>query len=198
MAVRPIVIAGEPVLHRGAELITDFDSARFHALVEDLWDTLGAAGGVGLAAPQVGVGLRVFVYDLRVMDLDHHGCVVNPVLQLGKITQGPPDPHDETEGCLSFPGQHYPLRRADWVRLDGFTSAGERLTIEADGFHARCLQHETDHLNGRLFVDRLEASYSRRARKHAKREGFGRPGLSWLPGVDPDPFADDADDSPAG
>lgn len=196
MPVRPIVISGEPVLHRGADLITDFSTPELTTLITDMWDTLEASRGVGLAAPQVGVGLRVFVYDLRIMDMPFHGCLINPVVQPGKVSAEPPHPYDDSEGCLSFPGVHYPLRRADWVRLEGYDQHGERISIEAEGFHARCLQHETDHLNGRLFVDRLESGYARKAKKYAKRSGFGVPGLSWTPGQDPDPFRDDEDPSP--
>lgn len=191
MPVRPIVISGEPVLHRGAELVTDFSSPNLGELLVDMRETLEASRGVGLAAPQVGVGMRVFVYDLRIMDIPHHGTVINPTLQLGKISGDAADPHDDDEGCLSFPGPHYPLKRASWCRLEGFDETGARISIEAEGFHARCLQHETDHLNGRLYVDRLEARYAKKARKFAKQAGYGRPGLSWTPGVDPDPFHSD-------
>lgn len=189
MTVRPIVITGEPVLHRGAALITSFDDD-LADLVADLWDTLVASGGVGLAAPQIGVGKRVFVYDLVIDDTRHAGCFVNPVVRAGKVPEGRPDPDLDNEGCLSVPGFHFPLRRAAEVRIDGLTDTGERQSLDVDGFLARCMQHETDHLNGRLYVDRLDPAYSKKARKAIKREGWGRPGHSWTPGVDADPFAD--------
>ena len=105
-----------------------------------------------------------------------------------------PDPHDESEGCLSVPGESFPLKRGDRASVSGFDAQGNELAFEATGWFARCMQHEYDHLNGFLYVDRLNESWSRKARKAAKRAGWGKPGASWMPGVDPDPFGHDSPD----
>lgn len=188
MTVRPIVITGEPVLHRPAAKVTAFDED-LRALVRDLHETMDAAHGVGLAAPQIGVGLRIFTF---VFDNDddapNRGEILNPVLTLGRITEENPDPDEEAEGCLSVPGHSYPLKRADWVRIAGFDLDGRQIGWEATGWFARVLQHEYDHLDGRLYVDRLNAKWSRKAKKAMKAEGWGASGGTWQPGVDEDPF----------
>lgn len=192
--MRPVLVWGEPVLHRVAAHVENFD-AELARLVEDMFVTMDAAHGVGLAGPQIGVGLRVFVY---AMDNDDgvapRGVVVNPVLALSRISADPPDA-DESEGCLSVPGVHYPLKRADRATVTGQDVTGAPLSFTATGWFARCMQHETDHLNGKLYVDRLAPKQAKKARKAAKANGWGRPGGSWLPGVDPDPFGHDADES---
>lgn len=191
MAVRPVVILGEPVLHRVAARVEHFDDA-LAELVADMFDTMDAARGVGLAAPQIGVGLRVFVYALANDDgVPDRGVLVNPMLTLGRIPPERPDKDADAEGCLSVPGEHYPLRRAERAAVTGQDRTGAQVRFEATGWFARCLQHEVDHLNGKLYVDRLDERYARRARKAARANGWGRPGSSWLPGVDPDPFGHD-------
>lgn len=198
MAVRPIVITGEPVLHQIARRVEAFD-AELADLVTDLYDTMDTAHGVGLAAPQVGVALRLFVYEMGNDDrVAARGVVVNPILTLGKISTDRPDPDDESEGCLSVPGENYPLKRAAHVRVQGFDAAGDPLEFVATGWFARCMQHEFDHLNGKLYVDRLDERWSRRARKAIRKNGWGRPGHSWMPGVDRDPFGHDDLDGPEG
>lgn len=195
MAVRRVVITGEPVLHRPARRVVDFDET-LAALVGDLYDTMDAAHGVGLAAPQIGVGLRVFVYEMPNEDgVPRRGAVVNPMLALGRISTDWPDPDDEVEGCLSVPGEHFPLKRADWVRVSAHDVTGEPLEFGATGWFARCMQHEFDHLNGKLYVDRLDDRQARKARRAIRAQGWGRPGLGWLPGVDPDPFGHDEVDA---
>ncbi len=188
MGVRRVVIAGEPVLHRVAVRVERFDE-QLRELVEDMFETMDAANGAGLAAPQVGVGLRVFVYAMaNDDDAPARGVVVNPILSLSRVPEGRPDHDTEAEGCLSLPGEHFPLKRAEWARVTGQDVTGEPLRFEATGWFARCMQHELDHLNGKLYVDRLDDKQARKARKAAKAHGWGKPGLSWLPGVDPDPF----------
>ena len=198
MSVRPVVITGDPVLHRPARHVPAFDEALEH-LVADMFDTMDAAHGVGLAAPQIGVGLRLFVYEMANDDgVPTRGVVVNPMLTLSRIPQERPDPDLDTEGCLSVPGESFPLQRADHVSVTGFDVAGDPLAFEASGWFARCMQHEFDHLNGLLYVDRLDERQTRRARKAIRAHGWGRPGATWMPGVDPDPFGHDEDDLDAG
>ena len=191
MAVRPIVITGEPVLHRPAARVESFD-AGLRELVADMYETMDAAHGVGLAAPQIGVPLRLFVYEMaNDDDVPARGVVVNPMLSLSKISTDRPDPDTESEGCLSVPGENYPLKRADRVSIVGFDADGEELSFQATGWFARVMQHEFDHLNGLLYVDRLDPKQSKRARKAIRENGWGKGGHSWMPGVDRDPFGHD-------
>ena len=184
MRVRPIVITGEPVLHQRAAEVVNFDQ-ELEQLVSDMYLTMEKAPGVGLAATQVGVGLRVFVYDWEDEDgVLHRGEVINPVLEVGAISDEPADPDTEIEGCLSVPGERYPLKRADRVILTGVTLKQEPVHIEATGWLARIFQHEYDHLNGTLYVDRLAEPHKSDAAKVIKKQGWGKPGLGWLPGVD--------------
>ncbi len=196
MSVRPIVIVGEPVLHRPAAWVERFDGA-LRELVADMLDTMDTAHGVGLAAPQIGVALRVFVYEMANGDgVPARGVVVNPMLTLGRIPDERPDPDEESEGCLSVPGEHFPLKRADRVTVTGVDADGEEVRFDATGWFARVMQHEFDHLNGLLYVDRLEGKWARRAKKAVRAGGWGKPGHTWMPGVDVDPFGHDDPDDP--
>ncbi|WP_173524166.1 peptide deformylase [Nonomuraea antri] len=153
--VRPIVRVGDPVLHNPCEPVTRFDG-ELAALVDDMFASMYAAEGVGLAANQIGVALRVFVYDCPDADGEYHkGVVVNPELELPGLGERRLDPGEE--GCLSVPGQFAPLPRADHAAVRGFDVNGEPVTVEGTGMLARCLQHETDHLDGYLYIDRLPA-----------------------------------------
>ncbi|TDK27797.1 peptide deformylase [Arthrobacter crusticola] len=188
MAVHPVTIVGEPVLHRRAAEVEAFDD-ELRALIADMFETMDKANGVGLAAPQIGVGLRIFVYGMANDDgVPPRGVLVNPTLVTSKISGADPDPEEESEGCLSVPGEAYPLKRAEWVKVTGFDGDGKPVEFEATGWFARCMQHEYDHLDGKLYVDRLNARQGRKAKKAVKAHGWGVPGLTWLPGVDPDPF----------
>ncbi|AJT41176.1 peptide deformylase [Psychromicrobium lacuslunae] len=188
MTIHPVVIQGNPVLHRRAAEVTDFND-ELRTLIADMHETNTAANGAGLAAPQIGIGLRVFVYAMDNEDgVAPQGVLVNPSLVTGKVSGNSPDPDDEAEGCLSVPGYHFPLKRAEWVRISGYDGFGEKIEFEATGWFARCMQHEYDHLDGKLYVDKLVDRYKRKARRVAKEHGWGVPGLSWMPGVDPDPF----------
>ncbi|HEV7196337.1 MAG TPA: peptide deformylase [Pedococcus sp.] len=194
MTIRPIVITGEPVLHRRAEPVPAFD-AELAALVGDMFETMAAAHGVGLAAPQIGVGLRVFTWQMDNEDgVPTRGVIVNPFVASTKPSLEEPDPHDEEEGCLSVPGESFPLKRGERATVTGFDPEGREVSFEASGWFARCMQHEYDHLNGFLYVDRLNERWSKKARKAVKRAGWGTPGFSWMPGVDPDPFGHDDPD----
>jgi peptide deformylase len=155
VAVRPIRLFGDPVLRRRAEEVVDFD-AELRRLVADLTDTMLDAPGAGLAAPQLGVGLRVFTWQVE----GEVGHLVNPVLDLSEEVQ------DGPEGCLSIPGLVYDCRRALRAVARGFDMHGEPLVIEGTDYLARALQHETDHLDGILFIDQLDPE----ARKAAMRD----------------------------
>ncbi len=188
MAILPILIHGNPVLHQPAAPVTEFNK-QLTNLLADMEETLEASHGVGLAAPQVGQGLRIFNYHFAQQDsAPAKGVIINPVLTLGKISAQDPDPESEEEGCLSFPGYGFPLKRADWVVVSGLNEKAEPIRFEASGWFARIMQHETDHLDGKLYVNRLNKKWSARAKKVVKHEGWTSPGLSWLPGTDPDPF----------
>lgn len=184
MAVLPILITGDPVLHTPAELVTAFDET-LRELVADMIETMHAAPGVGLAAPQVGQPLRLFVYDWTDDDgQNSRGTAVNPELWLSPVPVGDPDDEDDAEGCLSVPGERYPLRRAELAILRAFDDTGAPFEVKAEGWLARVFQHEFDHLQGNLYTDRLDHSHGRAARKAIKKSDWGVPGLSWLPGVD--------------
>lgn len=188
MAVHRVSITGEPVLHRRADAVVDFDAA-LRALIADMFETMDEANGVGLAAPQIGVGKRVFVYGMaNDDDVPPRGVLVNPTLVLSRISGAEPDPDEESEGCLSVPGESFPLKRAEWAKVTGFDGEGRPVEFEATGWFARCMQHEYDHLDGRLYVDRLNDVYARKAKKAVTANGWGVAGLTWMPGVDPDPF----------
>jgi peptide deformylase len=153
---RKIVMAGAPVLHSPCREVTRFD-AELARLVEDLFASLAVAEGVGLAAPQVGVDLAVFVYDCPDDDNKRHvGHVVNPTLELrgSRVSQD--------EGCLSVPGPYYELERAEQATVRGLDKDGNQVEIAGTGFFARCLQHETEHLQGKLYVDHLPRNRRRR------------------------------------
>jgi peptide deformylase len=189
MAVRPIRIVGDPVLHQPTRPIEVFDD-ELRTLVEDMFDTMDAAAGVGLAANQIGVDLRVFVYDCPDdTGTRHRGVVVNPSIETSERPEGMPDPDDDVEGCLSVPGESFPTGRAHWAKVTGQDLDGKPINVEGTGYFARCLQHETDHLDGFLYLSRLTGRYVKESKRTLKRNGWGGPGLSWDPGSTPDPFA---------
>ncbi|MFC5286931.1 peptide deformylase [Actinokineospora guangxiensis] len=190
MTVHPIRIAGDPVLHNPTKPVDTFDAA-LKALIDDMFETMAAARGVGLAANQIGVDLRVFVYDCPDDEgVRHVGHVVNPSLTTGAIPQNMPDPDEDMEGCLSAPGEAFPTGRAAWAKVSGQDSDGNAIEVEGTGFFARCLQHETDHLDGYLYLDRLIGRNSRDAKRMLKANRWGVPGLSWDPATSADPFGD--------
>ncbi|MEU4251296.1 peptide deformylase [Amycolatopsis sp. NPDC026612] len=181
MTIHPIVIAGEPVLHQPTREITEFDE-KLRTLVDDMFETMYAAEGVGLAANQIGLDLRVFVYDCPDDEgVRHKGVVVNPKLETSEIPETMPDPDDDWEGCLSAPGESYPTGRADWAKVTGSDVDGNPIEVEGTGYFARCLQHETDHLDGYIYLDRLVGRHARAAKKMLKSNKWGVPGNSWLP-----------------
>jgi peptide deformylase len=185
VAVRTIRIIGDPVLHSPTRPVEVFDDD-LEALVGDMFDTMEAAEGVGLAANQVGVDLRLFVYDCpdETTRTRVRGVVVNPVLETSERPTTVPDEDEDEEGCLSVPAEAWPTGRAEWARVTGVDARGEPVEVEGRGFLARCLQHEVDHLDGTVYTDRLVGRYRRAAVKQLKRNGWGRPGLSWNPAAE--------------
>jgi peptide deformylase len=182
VGIRPIRITGDPVLHTPAKPVTDWDDS-LQELVLDMVDTMRAAPGVGLAAPPIGVPLQVFVWEWVDDDgVEQEGAVINPVLHLGPKTKGKPDPEADLEGCLSVPDFRFPLSRTTKVVLTGLTPEKTPLQISAEGWLARIFQHEFDHLQGKLYIDRLRWRLRREARAEIKDEGWSIPGLSWTPG----------------
>lgn len=154
MAIQPIRLFGDPVLRRPAVEVVDFDK-ELRRLVEDLTDTMLDAPGAGLAAPQIGVGLRAFTWYVD----GEPGHLINPVLDLSdEIQDGP-------EGCLSLPELTYDCKRALSVVARGFNMYGDPVTIEGSDLLARAIQHETDHLDGVLFIDRLDTETRKQAMK---------------------------------
>ncbi len=165
MSIRPIRLFGDPVLRTPAKPVADFDK-ELRTLVADLTDTMVDAPGAGLAAPQLGVGLRVFTWHVE----GEFGHLVNPTLTLSEeIQEGP-------EGCLSIPGFSIDCKRALSVVAHGFDMHGEPLLIEGSEMLARAVQHETDHLDGIIFVDRLDRDARKEAMKFIREsEWFGEP-----------------------
>ncbi|HET7900359.1 MAG TPA: peptide deformylase [Candidatus Nanopelagicales bacterium] len=165
MAVKPIRLFGDPVLTTPAAEVTTFDK-ELRKLVKDLTDTMLDAPGAGLAAPQLGVGLRVFTYDVD----EEIGHLINPVLDLSDEMQ------EGDEGCLSLPNLAFNTRRSMRVVAKGMNMHGEPVVIEGSELMARCIQHETDHLDGIVFIDRLDAETRKEAMKAIREaEWFGQP-----------------------
>jgi len=158
MTIRPIRLLGDPVLRTPAETVVSFDD-ELRAVVDDLEETVRLPGRAGLAGPQIGVGLRAFSYNVN----GEVGHLINPVLSDFAGEQ------IEDEGCLSIPGLYFPTPRALSVTARGVDRDGKPVTIEATGFLARALQHETDHLDGTLYVDTLKGDVRRQALREMRR-----------------------------
>lgn len=183
MTVRDIIITGDPVLHSRAQPVYEINQY-IQDLVSDMFETMDAAPGVGLAAPQIGISLRIFVYDWEDESGSYRDVAINPELQVANYSDLDPDPETESEGCLSVPAERFPLKRSEDVTLTAINLEGEQYTISARGWLARIFQHEFDHLNGTLYVDRLDLPNSKLAKKAIKKAGWGSKGLSWTPGQD--------------
>jgi peptide deformylase len=175
VTVQPIRLFGDPVLRTPAEPVADFDK-ELRTLVADLEHTMLDAPGVGLAAPQIGVGLRVFVYHL---DDSMAGHLVNPILHFPDDEE-----QDGPEGCLSIPGLTFDCRRRANVVAHGQNMYGDPVTVEGTDKLSRCVQHETDHLDGILFVDRMDGETRKlamRAIREAKWSGLAAPTVKVSP-----------------
>lgn len=165
MSVVDIRLFGDPVLRAPAAPVEDFDR-QLRKLVQDLTDTMLTAPGVGLAAPQLGVGLRVFTYYVD----GELGHLVNPELDLTEDTE------EHEEGCLSIPDVSFPTRRAVGVVAKGFNMYGDPVVVEGTHLLARCVQHETDHLDGVLFIDRLDPQRRKEAMRMIRESDWFGPG----------------------
>lgn len=168
MAVLPLTIIGDPILRRPAEPVREI-TAEVRRLIEDMYETMHANNGVGLAANQVGVGLRVAVLGIpETGDRIHHLALINPEWSnpSGEVT--------EDEGCLSVPGIYEELKRAGQLECRAQNEKGEAISFTCEGLFARAVQHEVDHLDGILFVDRLSALRRQRLRRDLKALEEGR------------------------
>ena len=167
MTERQIRLFGDPVLRSVSDpvVVTPGDP-RLLALVEDLVDTVTPPGRAGVAAPQIGVGLRAFSYNVD----DVIGYVINPVLEV----EGEPEIVDE--GCLSVPGFYFPRLRYPHARVTGVDVDGNPVTLEGDGLMAQALQHETDHLDGKLYIEGLEPEIKREAMREVRQAEWFRIG----------------------
>ena len=165
MTVRPIRLFGDPVLRSRADEVVRFD-ASLRMLVDDLLDTVQVPGRAGVAAPQIGVGLRVFSLNID----GELSYVVNPVLA---EVRG--DAEAVEEGCLSVPGVGFPRLRHSWARVTGVDVEGAPIEIAGEGLLAQALQHETDHLDGRLYIEGLEPEIKSEAMRAIRQtDWFGR------------------------
>lgn len=167
MSVREVRFLGDPVLRETCREVEAVDE-EIRSLVDDLVETMYAQDGIGLAAPQIGVPLRVFVYDVRDDDVEP-GVLVNPRIVDATGMQR------EVEGCLSIPGLEEVVERMDRVVVEGLDRDGTPVRVEAEGLLSRCLQHENDHLEGVLFIDRVSPLKRRMLlKKWSKTEGSTR------------------------
>ena len=178
MSIRPVRLFGDPVLRTRADEVTAFDDT-LEQLVSDMLDTMDEQQGVGLAAHQIGVLRRVFVYDCSHEVPGARGHVINPVWEpidvseveevkganydQGEALEGEPGKVLAREGCLSIPGVYEEVERHEAVIVRGVTKDNEPVEFKAKGLLARCIQHETDHLEGMLYIDRLERKYRKAA-----------------------------------
>ena len=183
MTVLPIVVTGHPALHQPAQPV-EAPTPDIVQLVTDMTDTMHEAPGVGLAAPQVGVSLQIFVWHFDDGEKLHEGHVLNPRLVVSgwprHLLFGEPD----EEGCLSVPGLRSPLARYPRARLRGIDLNGDPVDVSAEGWLARIFQHEYDHTRGVLYVDRLSHRRRREVFTDSKALGLGTTLTSWTPGVD--------------
>ena len=183
MTILPIRITGDPVLHNRAAEVESI-TPEIQDLIANMFETMDKAPGVGLAAPQIGVGLRIFVFDYEVEDVRYRDVAINPSLELEPYDDSDPDDELEVEGCLSIPGERFPIKRSPKVRLRATDQAGQDYEIVAEGWLARIFQHEYDHLNGTLYADRLIEPYRSEMAEVIDEFGWGEPGNSWTPGVE--------------
>ncbi|NNH71630.1 peptide deformylase [Nocardia uniformis] len=171
MTIQSVRLFGDPILRARAAEVETFDQ-QVRQLVTDLTDTMYESGGVGIAAPQIGVGLRVFVYDTG----DAAGHLINPTFEvIGEETQTGP------EGCLSIPGVRDDVTRPLVVLARGVDMDGAPVEFRAEGLLARCVQHETDHLDGVLFLQRLDPAARKEAMRMIRESSWFAAGVTLMP-----------------
>ncbi|MGO1184352.1 MAG: peptide deformylase [Micrococcaceae bacterium] len=166
MSILPIRTVPDPVLRTVSAPVPAerLGTEKLHTLINDMVETMHAVKGVGLAAPQIGINQRIFVFDLE----GHSGQVINPILTVSEdLTEEP------GEGCLSVPELHYQPPRAVTATVTGVDADGAEVSYSGAGLLARCFQHEVDHLDGKLFVDRLVGEQRKEARRHMSAPGYG-------------------------
>lgn len=164
MAFREIRVVGDPVLRTPCDWITDPRDPGVKQLVEDLLENVDEDGRAGLAANQIGVSLRAFSWNID----GEIGYVLNPKL----VATSEDEYQDGDEGCLSVPGLFYPTKRAWYARVEGIDLDGKTLVVEGEELMGRCLQHECDHLEGHLYLDRLERKYRKEALQQIRKMGW--------------------------
>jgi peptide deformylase len=156
MAIRPVLRLGDPRLFKVASEVSEFNHPELDTLIEDMFDTMEAADGAGLAAPQIGIGLRIaiFGFDSNPRYPDSN-AVPRTILINPRITVLSDEQEDGWEGCLSVPGMRGVVSRHKHIRYRGFDASGTAIDVEASDFHARVVQHECDHLDGIIYTQRL-------------------------------------------
>lgn len=164
MAFREIRVVGDPVLRTPCEWIKDPRDPGVKQLVEDLLENVDQEGRAGLAANQIGVSLRAFSWNID----GEIGYVLNP--KLVEVSQD--EYQDGDEGCLSVPNLFYPTERAWYARVEGIDLDGKPVVVEGEELMGRCLQHETDHLEGILYIDKLERKYRKAALQQVRKMDF--------------------------
>jgi peptide deformylase len=181
VTVQPVRLFGDPVLRARADEVKTFDR-ELRQLVTDLTDTMKASGGVGMAGPQIGIGLRVFVYDTvqaARAGTPRAGHLINPSYEvIGEEEQ------TGVEGCLSIPGLRYDVTRAERVVARGVDAEGNAVEFEANGLLARCVQHETDHLDGVLYLERLDPATRKQAMREVRESDWFRTGQTVMSAAD--------------
>lgn len=156
MAIRPVLRIGDPRLLQIAQEVTDFNTPELDTLIEDMFDTMAAEDGAGLAAPQIGVGLRIAIFGFDSNPRYPESLAVPKTLLINpKISNLSDEQEDGWEGCLSVPGMRGMVSRYKYIRYTGFDASGAVIDVSADGFHARVVQHECDHLDGIIYTHRL-------------------------------------------
>jgi len=156
MAIRPVLRLGDPRLLKIASEVSEFNTPDLDALVEDMFDTMAAENGAGLAAPQIGVGLRVVIFGFDSNPrYPEKAAVPKTILINPTITRLSEEQEDDWEGCLSVPGMRGLVSRYTHIRYTGFDATGTAIDVTAEGFHARVVQHECDHLDGIIYTHRL-------------------------------------------
>ena len=168
MAIQPIRLFGDPVLRQRSAEVALVDEA-VRKLMRDMIDTMRAAPGVGLAAPQIGVLRRVIVWENE----EEAGSLANPVISDRRGS----DVADE--GCLSIPGLNYPVERSEWIEVTGIDEEGNTVHLEAKDYTARIIQHEIDHIDGVLFIDRLPEDLQRDAKRTLRQIALADPASSF-------------------